>query len=277
MSVLAVQGQNMLEQFVRRHPLLLRCAYRALRWLRPLREHPLAAVPAYVRLFLDWRRYLAAGGQAAIADFYPCLFDRASATPTDPQYFYQAAWAFRGILRQAPRQHVDIGSDVRFVGMLSQAIPLTFVDIRPLRMELPGLDCRAGSVLSLPYPDGAVRSLSCLHVIEHIGLGRYGDPLDPEGTAKACLELARVLAPGGRLYLSTPIGRSRVQFNGQRVQSVQEVLGSFPGVSLVEMAIVDPQGSFLPEVDPQQADILACQNGGLDFALGCFVFERPNA
>jgi len=264
----------MLEKFVRRHPLLLRWAYRALRWLRPLREHPLAAVPAYFRLFLDWRRYLAAGGQAAMADFYPCLFDRVSSTSTDPHYFYQAAWAFREIMGQAPRQHVDIGSDVRFVGMLSQAIPLTFVDIRPLLMELPGLECRAGSVLSLPYPDGVVHSLSCLHVIEHIGLGRYGDPLDPQGTAKACRELVRVLAPGGRLYLSAPVGRARVQFNGQRVQSVQEVLDSFPAVSLVEMAMVDPLGRFLPAVDPQRADMLACQQGGLDFALGCFVFER---
>ncbi|MBI3526321.1 MAG: DUF268 domain-containing protein [Betaproteobacteria bacterium] len=265
----------MLEQFIRRHPLLLAWAYRALRWLRPLREHPFTAVPAYVRLFFDWRRYLAAGGRAAVADFYPCLFDRVETTPIDPHYFYQAAWAFRGILRHAPSQHVDIGSDVRFVGMLSQAIPLTFVDIRPLRMELPSLDCRAGSVLALPYANGAVRSLSCLHVIEHIGLGRYGDPLDPQGSAKACRELARVLAPGGRLYLSTPIGRSRVQFNGQRVQSVQEVLSWFSGVNLVEMAIVDTQGIFLPGIDPQQADRLACQAGGLDFALGCFVFERP--
>lgn len=268
----------MLEKFIRRHPLLLAWAYRTLRWLRPLREHPLAAVPAYVRLFLDWRRYRAGGGQAAVADFYPCLFDRVETTPIDPHYFYQAAWAFREILRQTPRQHVDIGSDVRFVGMLSQAIPLTFVDIRPLRMELPGLDCRTGSVLSLPYADRSVLSLSCLHVIEHIGLGRYGDSLDPQGTAKACRELARVLAPGGRLYLSTPIGHSRVQFNGQRVQSVQEVLGWFSGmkISLVDMAIVDTQGRFLPDLDLQQADRQACQTGGLDFALGCFVFERPN-
>jgi hypothetical protein len=38
-----------------------------------------------------------------------------------------------------------------------------------------------------PYgstPDGYCDSLSCLHALEHFGLGRYGDPIDPRGHEK---------------------------------------------------------------------------------------------
>src|SRR2546430_12288402 len=48
-----------------------------------------------------------------------------------------------------------------------------------------------------PFGDLELSSVSCLHVAEHIGLGRYGDAIDPLGTRKAIGELARVLAVDG--------------------------------------------------------------------------------
>ncbi|MFA7279990.1 MAG: DUF268 domain-containing protein [Sterolibacterium sp.] len=265
----------MLEQYIRQHPRLLRWAYAVQRWLRPVREHPLAAIPAYIRLLADWRRYLAAGGQARLMDFYPCLSDRTAATKIDPHYFHQAVWALRQLYPKPPVEHVDIGSDSKLVGMLSVVTRVVFVDIRPLAVQLEHLECRAGTILDLPFADASVMSLSCLHVLEHIGLGRYGDPLDPQGSVKACRELVRVLAPGGRLYLSTPVGRSRVQFNGQRVFSVEQVLEHLQPLDLVELALVDPDGRFLSGLNPRQATDLACREGHLDFSLGCFVFSQP--
>lgn len=171
-----------------------------------------------------------------------------------------------------PHIHVDVGSDVKFVGMLSAAVKVEFVDIRPLAVQLENLECRQGTILKLPYPDASVQSISSMHVIEHIGLGRYGDPIDPEGTRKACDELERVLIHGGYLYISAPIGRPRTQFNGQRVFSIDEICSFQPRLRLVEMALVDNHGVFHRNITPES--VVYDEENGLDYALGCFVFTK---
>lgn len=242
------------------------------RWLNPILQHPISSWGGYISLFLDWKKYNNLGGDASISNFYPCLADRTHETPIDPHYFYQAVWAFSKILTQAPRIHVDVGSDVKFVGMLSAAVKVEFVDIRPLPVQLENLVCRQGSILKLPYADASVSSISSMHVIEHIGLGRYGDPIDVEGTRKACAELQRVLMLGGYLYLSVPIGKPRVQFNGQRVLSIEEIRSFLSELSLIEMALVDNHGKFHANVIPEQ--VTYDEENGLDFALGCFLFTK---
>ena len=110
----------------------------------------------------------------------------------------------------------------------------------------------AGSVLDMPFADGALESVSCLHVAEHIGLGRYGDPLDPLGTRKAAAELQRVLAPGGQLLFSLPVGRPRVDFNAHRVHDPVEVAAWFDGLELAEFAGVDDAGVFRRHRSPSE-------------------------
>lgn len=262
----------MLEQFIRSRPRLLYWASILYRWLQPWRLHPLWAFPHYLKLLRDWARYRRLGGQADLVDFYPCLFDRTRATSTDPHYFYQAAWAMRCIHETQPGQHVDIGSDVRYVGMLSQVVPVTFVDIRPLTLQLSGLDCRVGTVLDLPYPMNSVQSMSCLHVIEHVGLGRYGDPLDPQGSRKAALELSRVLAPGGRLYVSVPVGRERVCYNAHRVFAPQPFSELFVGLRLLAFSWVSDAGQWCDAAD---MNVNMMQAAPSDYGCGLFIFEKP--
>src|SRR5438093_844323 len=141
-------------------------------------------VSALPWFFRQWRAYAALPGAEPLrlADTYPQLHDRSPTTPFDPHYFYGSGWAMRRILEIRPWQHVDIGSHNLFANLLSAVVPVTFLDYRPLEATLGGLRCIAGSILELPFADDSVASLSCLHVAEHIGLGRYGDPLDPTGT-----------------------------------------------------------------------------------------------
>lgn len=266
-----------LRSHVRADPALKRLALAFMRSLAALswQIRP-AGLFRYVTFLRDWRHYRNRGGKAAVLDFYPCLYDRTSATGIDTHYFHQAVWAMREIRQCGPAQHLDIGSDVNFVGMLSAMTEVFFVDIRPLYLRIPNYHGIGASITALPFATDSVASLSCMHVIEHIGLGRYGDPIDPAGAEKACREIARVLRPGGRAYITTLIGRPRVAFNGHRIFRPVELLAMFPGLNMMDMTMVDVRGRFITGVDPVTADIRESE-GGLDFGLGLFRLEKPLA
>lgn len=220
-----------------------------------------------IRFLRDLYRYRRMPGAEKISggDLYPCLDEKTATTSFDTHYFYQDIWAFRKISQSGVREHVDVGSKVDYVGFLTAITKVTFIDIRPLATDLENLDSRSGSILAMPYDDGAVSSLSCLHVAEHIGLGRYGDPLDPLGTVKACRELHRVLAPGGNLYFGLPIGKPRVCFNAHRIHSPAQILGYFNGLSLKEFSFVDDGGRFLRNADMETS-------GTAKYGCGLFHF-----
>jgi SAM-dependent methyltransferase len=159
---------------------------------------------------------------------YPCLGDDTGETPIEPTYFYQDTWAFEKIVQQHPQSHVDVGSHHMFVALLSKVVPVMMVDIRPLSLPVNTLQFKKGSILDLPFEDNTVLSLSCLCVVEHIGLGRYGDPLDPYGTEKAIEELKRVIAPGGDLYVSLPIDdQNSIYFNAHRAFNEEYIIRLF--------------------------------------------------
>jgi SAM-dependent methyltransferase len=190
-------------------------------------------------------------------------------TPFDAHYFYQAAWLGRRLEESRPKDHVDIGSSVIVIGVLSAIVRTIFVDFRPLTAKLTNLCSIAADILFLPFESDSVRSVSCLHVIEHIGLGRYGDQIDPEGSIKAARELERILKPGGRLYLSVPVGRERVCFNAHRVFSPTKIKELFCSLSLTEFSWVDDQDRFKKQQELESAN-------GFNYGCGMFAFEKPN-
>lgn len=226
-------------------------------------------IPKYFKFFSELRTYESMPGAENIArrDLYPCLDDRTTTTGFDTHYFYQDIWAFRKIFESRSPTHVDVGSKVDYVGFLTTVTRTTFIDIRPLITDLPNFDSKAGSILEMPYEDGTIPSLSCLHVAEHIGLGRYGDPLDPLGTINACRELQRVLAPGGNLYFALPVGKPRVCFNAHRIHSPDQILEYYSGLKLVEFSLVNDQGHF-----KQHADLAEGRNA--KYGCGLFQFTK---
>lgn len=189
--------------------------------------------------FRDWHTYkkLALNQSFAVEtqDLYPRLFDKTTTTAIDPVYFYQNSWCAKKIFDSKPTKHTDVGSDAKFIGIISQYTPTTMVDIRPLPVALLGLSFVEGSILALPFKDNEISSLSSICVIEHIGLGRYGDPLDQFGSEKAAKELSRVLAPNGSLYISAPIDdENRVYFNAHRAFTREYILKLFGTLKKVE-------------------------------------------
>ncbi|QWD21887.1 DUF268 domain-containing protein [Polynucleobacter paneuropaeus] len=223
-------------------------------------------LPKYFGDFKDYRK-LAPGAKISVADLQPCLGDWTISTPFDPHYFYQGAWAARKLKQTSPIKHIDIASSVLMISVLSGFIDTVFVDYRPLKANLQGLNSIPGDILSLPFSDASINSLSCLHVIEHIGLGRYGDPLDPMGSAKGAAELQRVLEKGGNLLVSLPIGRERICFNAHRVHSPASVLRLFSPLQIVDFSFVDDEGNFHENAQLDQAKLL-------EYGCGLFHFQK---
>lgn len=230
-----------------------------------------ASLGVLPRYLAEWKIYnkKASAQRISFRDSYPCLADRVEDTPFDPHYFFQAAWLARRVHYTMPAFHVDIGSSIMMINVLSANVKTIFVDYRPLRAGLSNLVRLGGDIIRLPFRSGSVASLSCLHVLEHVGLGRYGDPINPDGSRLAATELQRVLKPGGTLFLSVPVGRERVCFNAHRVFSPNTIREFFHELRLEAFALVDDAGRFNEEVPPQTADNLEYGCGLFEFVKAC--------
>ena len=135
----------------------------------------------------------------------------------------------------------------------------------------PDLTSRFADLTCLPFPDRSQESISCMHVVEHVGLGRYGDPLDPDGDLKAMAELQRVVAQGGHLLFVVPVGKPRICFNSHRTYSYDQVLAGFPELQLSQFALIPDNPSppkLLLDADPALVK-------EQEFGCGCFHFQRP--
>ena len=168
-------------------------------------------------------------------EYFPCLSDNLDHTPLDPTYFFQDSWAAKKIYEIKPKHHYDVGSSAKTIGILSQFVPITMIDIRPIELELENLYFQKGSILELPFKDNSLESISSLCVVEHIGLGRYGDPLDPFGSEKAIEELKRVLKVEGVILFSVPVDdENKIYFNAHRAFTRDYILELFRGFELLE-------------------------------------------
>jgi SAM-dependent methyltransferase len=199
------------------------------------------------------------------------LNDRSTETPFDPHYTYHPAWAARVLARTRPAKHVDISSILCFGTIVSAFVPVEFYDFRPAPVLLSNFTSASADLTRLDLPDNSVASLSSMHVIEHIGLGRYGDPLDPDGDLKAIRELCRVLAPGGDLMVAVPVGRARIQFNAHRVYDDAEFRSYFAGLELVEFSLIPDGDVPVGLIQDAPRDLVDAQVYG----CGCYWFRKP--
>ncbi len=222
----------------------------------------------YLGDLVKYRGLMGKDGVTAKMYYVPLIFDRDPASHTfDKHYVYMDRWAFKELLKFRPARHIDVGSSIRFLSMASAITQTTFVDIRPVKPDFDSFDVVEGSILKMPFADNSLESLSCLHVAEHIGLGRYADPLDPLGTKKACAELQRVLAPGGKLYFAGPVGKNATYFNAHRVHSPSTILGYFSGLKLESFTAINDAGHFVEPAKPEDYEQAW-------YACGCFVFTK---
>lgn len=204
------------------------------------------------------------------SDRFPCIGDDTATTSFDRHYTYHTAWAARILAKAQPSEHVDISSYLYFSTLVSAFIPVRFFDYRPVELGLENLESGFANIVDLPFESGSIGSLSCMHVVEHIGLGRYGDPLDPDGDLKAMSELQRVLAPGGQLLFVVPLGQPKIEYNAHRIYRYEQVVEYFRALVLEEF-------SLIPET-AEQGGLIRGASISLSheqkYGCGCFLFRK---
>lgn len=206
----------------------------------------------------------------SLKDSYPCISDNTIKTGFDRHYVYHTAWAARKLAETKPAFHTDISSSLYFSGIVSAFIPVKFYDYRPAELALSNLTSEQADLSNLPFKDDSVGSLSCMHVVEHVGLGRYGDKIDPEADLNAIGELSRVLATNGNLFFVVPVGQPRIEYNAHRIYSYEQIVSYFPKLSLKEFTLIpENNGDIVPFASKEQADKER-------YGCGCFWFVKPS-
>jgi len=231
----------------------------------------------YFRNRATFKRQMAAAqataGHFAMGRSYPSLSDRYDEAGTaQGHYFHQDLYVAQLIFRNKPHRHVDVGSRVDgFVAHVASFRKIEVLDIRPLQGAVENIlfHCRDITEERTDL-DGYTDSLSCLHALEHFGLGRYGDAVDYDGYQKGWDNLYRMLTTGGKFYFSTPIGPQRIEFDAHRVFSVSTLVKMMHGKYRIDgFAYVDDAGSLVRDANPTGEE--AQESFGCDY--GCGIFE----
>jgi hypothetical protein len=229
------------------------------------------------RFVYDWVKFRK--GYSGPLTWMPCLHDRyEEGGTTKNEYFWQDLMVARWIFDANPQRHVDIGSRVDgFVAHVASFRNIEVFDVRPISTQIPGVVFKQADLMcsdGLPSSiNGYCDSLSCLHAIEHFGLGRYGDPINPLGHERGIANMASLLKPGGIFYLSTPIGRERVEFNANRVFDPSNIIRLAEGYGLaLRHLMVIGDGGEAREVQLTLEKMHALAES--TYNLGIFVFKK---
>lgn len=228
------------------------------------------------------RRYLGEREEFArlggvITHDHPILedYEEQAGTATG-HYFHQDLLVASFVHQRNPERHIDIGS--RIDGFVAHVASFRRIEVMDVR-ELASTGHRNIAFIKADLmnrdsaPDAIADSISCLHAIEHFGLGRYGDPLDPDGHRKGFDNMVRMLKPEGMLYISFPIGRSNeVHFNAHRVFEPRDIFtwsAQAAALELVRFDCVDDAGNLHLDV-PIRSTAFNLVHG-----CGIYSFRKP--
>jgi hypothetical protein len=240
----------------------------------------LSAIRAWPGYVAERRMFREALGDTA-DDFswgneLPILTEKNEASGGLGAYLLQDLTVARWIREDAPTKHFDVGSRIDgFVCNVAAFREIEVIDIRPAPGEIPGVAFHQCDIMGKCPPEweNSMPSLSCLHTIEHFGLGRYGDPIDPLGHEKGIARLKAMVMPGGLLYLSTPIGTQRIEFNAHRIFAATTLFGWFAeGWKIERFAVIDDDTKLHGNVSPTDQGI--AKNFGCECGVGIMAGRK---
>lgn len=223
--------------------------------------------------YFKFRRIALLSGDVNIKYNSPQYVDRKmQGGSASGQYFYQDLYVAQKIYERNPIKHIDVGSRVDgFVAHVASYRNIVVYDIRPVNCFAKSINFIQRDLMNIEISiNDLCDSLSCLHALEHFGLGRYGDPINVKGHLIGFENMARILSVGGIFYLSIPIGPERVEFNGGRILSISTVIKMYQQLfELITFSYIDDEGNFHENVNLDLNTIETNAN----CSNGCGIFE----
>lgn len=233
----------------------------------------LSGLPWFFSDLRKLKRELKGTKDFPISRLYPILTNKyQEGGTTEGHYFHQDLFVAQRIYINNPVKHVDIASRIDgFVAHVAAYREIEIFDIRPVNTQVKNIVFKT---VDLMDPENGYHnyadSISCLHAIEHFGLGRYNDPIDADGHTKGLDNIYKMLKSGGTFYFSTPVGPQRIEFNAHRVFSMEYLMGLFKDkYEIKDFAYVDNFGHMHTEAPLTPANIKS--NFGCTY--GCGIFE----
>lgn len=234
----------------------------------------LSSVPSYFIGLYKFKKELARKGNSDFRlELLPVLSDlNIPSGVAKGHYFHQDLWAAKHIFKKSPNRHIDVGSRIDgFVSHLLVFRDVEVIDVRYLPSKVKGLRFKRADLMDkkMHFREFLTDSLSCLHTLEHLGLGRYGDSLNPDGWKIGIENLAYMLNSGGTLYLSVPIGPQSIEFNAHRIFDPKTIVeyANRQNLNLFEFSFIDDNGDFHQRTKTEEAS-------GCRYGCGCFLFRK---
>jgi hypothetical protein len=225
----------------------------------------------FIKYFSDLIKYKKLNGK--VNYIFPVLGeDKKKSGQITNHYFYQDLLVASYIFKNKPTKHIDIGSRIDgFVANVASFRKIEVFDLRINKLNFKNIKFRKLNLNKINkklynYAD----SISCLHTIEHFGLGRYGDPIDPDSYKKGFNNLVKMLKSKGLLYISFPISNNNETFfNLERRFNPKDILGWTKELILLNFDFIDDKQKLNLNVN-----LLSLYKKNIVNGCGIYVFKK---
>ncbi len=212
-----------------------------------------------------------------INNYFPILYDyNDHAGNIKSHYFHQDLRVSSLLFKDKPSSHIDVGSRIDgFISSISIFMEVSVLDIRKLDIKKNNINFIQGDIMDEKFDlHKKFKSVSCLHTLEHFGLGRYSDDINPQGYLIGFKNLYNLLDKGGKLYLSFPISStSRIEFNAHRVFHFKDIFNwitklNISDLKLISFDLIDDNSKLL--INQDLDNIL----NHINFGCGIYTFKK---